>query len=162
MPLASALARKWSRRTSSPHEEAEADAFVGLVRAEAKYDPERGTKFTSYAYPWIGHEIVHGHRRRTGYRNDSKHTPPKMVSIDDQACCVDLHSRLPSPQEHAERADLWRHVDQLPGRQRIAVRLHYQWGLSQSEIAGLVGVSQMQVSRDLAKARASLADLLAA
>lgn len=34
-----------------------AEGNAGLVRAAARFDPERGIRFSSYAYPWIEHAI---------------------------------------------------------------------------------------------------------
>jgi RNA polymerase sigma factor (sigma-70 family) len=65
----------------------------------------------------------------------------------------------PSPPDQVLRNELWREVDRLPGRQPIEVRLSYQYGLSQTEIARLMGVTQMTVSRDLARAREALAQV---
>jgi RNA polymerase sigma-B factor len=42
-------------------------------------------------------------------------------------------------------------VDQLADRDRLILRLRYNQDLSQSDIGGQLGVSQMQVSRLLAR-----------
>ena len=34
-----------------------AEGNAGLVRAAARFDPDRGIRFSSYAYPWIEHAI---------------------------------------------------------------------------------------------------------
>ena len=54
-------------------------------------------------------------------------------------------------------------LDELPARERRIVELRYMGGLTQSQIAELVGVSQVQVSRllrsSLARLKASLSDV---
>ena len=54
-------------------------------------------------------------------------------------------------------------LGELPANERRIVELRYMGGLTQSQIADLVGVSQVQVSRllraSLAKLRGTLADV---
>ena len=52
-------------------------------------------------------------------------------------------------------------LDELPPRERRIVELRYMGGLTQSQIADLVGVSQVQVSRLLRASLARLKDALA-
>ncbi len=47
-------------------------------------------------------------------------------------------------------------LDRLPARQREILTLRFVVGCSQTEIASMVGVSQMQVSRLLARSLAQL------
>lgn len=47
-------------------------------------------------------------------------------------------------------------LERLPDRERRILALRFGWGYSQTEIAGRVGISQMQVSRLLARSLAQL------
>lgn len=51
-PLAKSLARKFGT-PKHPFEELVQEANVGLVQAAAKFDPDRGCRFSTYAYYWI-------------------------------------------------------------------------------------------------------------
>jgi RNA polymerase sigma-B factor len=56
LPLARRLASRY-RHTSESLEDLTQVAYVGLVLAAERYDPERGTSFTSYAIPTIVGEL---------------------------------------------------------------------------------------------------------
>jgi RNA polymerase sigma-B factor len=62
-----------------------------------------------------------------------------------------------------ERLTIERALESLSGRERVVVSLRYYEGASQTEVAGRLGVSQMQVSRlqqkALARLRTQLAEL---
>jgi RNA polymerase sigma factor (sigma-70 family) len=162
VPLARKLAWDATRRYGTDFPDAYSDALYGLVRAARRADPDR--PFASYATYTIRGAILQGIRDRWGWRRGTPR--PQLVSLDDPHRGEHGDETLSetiadesavSPYEAAENARLWRQVDALPAKQRSAVRLHYQWSLSQSEIAGLLGVSQMQVSRYLSQARSRLA-----
>jgi RNA polymerase sigma-B factor len=62
--------------------------------------------------------------------------------------------------EHAEdRAIVDGLLHRLPDRQRVILQLRFQEDLTQAEIGGLLGVSQMQISRMLRRSIATLQDL---
>jgi RNA polymerase sigma factor (sigma-70 family) len=144
--------------------EVHADALFGLVKAAGH--SRVGTPFAPYARVCIEGQIRNGKRARSGIRGDRKVARPPVVSFD--ALLVDVApewelmrgSDVPSPYQAATNAELWRTVDELTPRQVCVVRLYYLHDLRQEEIATLLGVSQMEVSRLLSKARASLRESL--
>ncbi len=56
LPLARRLAARYHRR-QEPFEDLVQVASLGLVKAVERYDPERGTRFSSYAVPTISGEL---------------------------------------------------------------------------------------------------------
>lgn len=70
MPLARRLAARYHRR-QEPFEDLVQVACLGLVKAVERYDPDRGTRFTSFAVPTISGELRR-HFRGTAW---SLHVP---------------------------------------------------------------------------------------
>ena len=156
MPLARARARWATRRYRQDYGEALSDALFGLAKALQRGRP--GPTFSAYASKTIEGAILRGIRDRSGLRAQYERggdPPPPVVALNARAVAA-IADEEPSPAEQVLSRELWREVDRLPGRQPIEVRLSYQYGLSQAEIAHLMGVSQMTVSRDLAQAREAL------
>lgn len=156
MPLARARARRATWRYRQDYGEALGDALFGLANAVRRGRP--GPTFSAYASKTIEGAILRGIRDRSGLRAQYERggdPPPRIVALNALAVAA-IANEEPSPIEQVLRAELWREVDRLPGRQPIEVRLSYQYGLSQAEIGELLGVTQMTVSRDLARARDAL------
>jgi RNA polymerase sigma factor (sigma-70 family) len=156
LPLARARARSATRRYRQDYGEALSDALFGLAQALRLGRP--GPTFSAYASTTIEGAILRGIRDRSGLRGQYERgggKPPRLVTLDTRGVGA-LADTAPSPPEQVLRSELWREVDRLPGRQPVEVRLSYQYGLSQTEIARLLGVTQMTVSRDLARARETL------
>lgn len=64
LPLAHRLAARY-RHSSEPLDDLEQVAAIGLLNAIDRFDPERGTSFTSYAIPTILGELRRHFRDRT-------------------------------------------------------------------------------------------------
>lgn len=77
--------------------------------------------------------------------------------VDDMSTLGDLDVGLDAVDAAATVASL---LDELPPRERRIVELRYIGGLTQSQIAELVGVSQVQVSRLLRASLARMKDTL--
>ena len=212
MPLARRLARRYQRRTE-PIDDLLQVANMGLVKAVDRFDPSRGTAFSTYAVPTILGELKR-------YLRDSSwalHVPRGMQerAMKLERAAEDLRGRLgrsPTTTELAgeldltseelleamdaasafrsasldeeygdsdsrepvyadslgrmdDRFDLVEHwvtiapsILKLGHRERLILRLRFAEDLRQSEIADLIGVSQMHVSRLL---RRSLEELRA-
>ena len=161
MPFAERVARGMTLHQGE-RAEVRADALFGLVKAAGR--GRRGVPFAPYARACIEGQIRLGKRERSGIRGDRKVPRPQSVSLDslpgDVEPARELMSATPpiSPYQAAVDAELWRFVDALSPRQVQAIRLYYQRDLTQDTIAGILGVSQMEVSRILIKARACLRD----
>ncbi len=213
LPLARKLARRYSG-AREPFDDLMQVASLGLVKAIDRFDPHRGTAFSSFAVPTILGELkryfrdlgwaVHVPRgaqeqalkveeaqqqltARTG-------RPPSVqelaefleLSIEDVLDgletagahhCVSLDTpREDGEGESGTLADAFGEQDlrfelveasvsiasaarHLSARERRVLELRFVQDLTQTQIAELIGVSQMQVSRILRRALAQLRDL---
>jgi RNA polymerase sigma-B factor len=207
MPLARHLARRYP--SGGEREDVVQVASLALVKAVDRFDPDRGSAFTSFATPTILGEIKR-YFRDYGW---SVRVPRELqdLSLRIEKVSSELTGRLgraPTPAELAERlgveveqvlealASDTAHrpvaldrptregedepqralaaaedrgfasvedsvavdalLDHLPERERLVVKLRFRDDMLQREIAELLGVSQMQVSRMLNKSIAVL------
>lgn len=213
LPLARKLARRYSG-AREPFDDLMQVASLGLVKAIDRFDPQRGTAFSSFAVPTILGELkryfrdlgwaVHVPRgaqeqalkveeaqqqmtARTG-------RPPSVqelaefleLGIEDVLDALETAGAhhcvsLDTPREDGEGesgtlADAFGEQDsrfefveasvsiasaarQLSARERRVLELRFVEDLTQTQIAELIGVSQMQVSRILRRALSQLRDL---
>jgi RNA polymerase sigma-B factor len=213
LPLARKLARRYSG-AREPFDDLMQVASLGLVKAVDRFDPRRGTAFSSFAVPTILGELkryfrdlgwaVHVPRgaqeqalkveeaqqlltARTG-------RPPSVpdlaeyleLSIEDVLDALETASAhhcvsLDTPREDGDGesgtlADAFGQPDarfefieasvsiasaaqHLSARERRVLELRFVEDLTQTQIADLIGVSQMQVSRILRRALTQLREL---
>lgn len=57
MYIAKILARRYANR-NIPYEDLVQEGYVGLIKAQGKYDPSFGTKFSTYATWWVKQSII--------------------------------------------------------------------------------------------------------
>jgi RNA polymerase sigma factor (sigma-70 family) len=121
-----AVVRRRSRPSQASHEDLIQEAFLALCRAVERYDPRRGTRFSSYAVPVIRRAIGHAiraigegpaapHRlspeaaariplrcRGPAGSRQARHRPPALVSLDAAVDALDdtstLADRLADPE----------------------------------------------------------------
>jgi RNA polymerase sigma-B factor len=105
LPLARQLARRY-QRTNEPLDDLMQVASVGLVKAIDRFDPARGTAFSTYAVPTILGELKR-YFRDSGW---AVHVPrgmqERVMKLDTTA--QELHRRLgrsPSPKELAAQLE---------------------------------------------------------
>jgi RNA polymerase sigma-B factor len=208
-PLAAHLARRFANR-GEPLDDLVQVAFVGMLKAVERFDPERGLEFSTFATATIDGELKRHFRDKTwsvrvprrsqelhlrlgptiaelsqrlgrapripeiaheigireeevleamevggAYRSASLDAPGGEAGegsgLAERLGAADANFDLVEHREVIERA-----LEVLPEREQTILRLRFFDELTQSEIAEQVGVSQMHVSRLLAR---SLADL---
>lgn len=211
MPLARRLAFRYYHRRE-PLDDLVQVAYLGLVKAIDRFDPDRGVSFASFATPtilgelrrhlrdstWALHvprslhdaamAIDRAHEQlgwlpggapsteqlavATGLSADRitealraramAHTLPLEGSASDES--LPLTERLGSEDSGYElaedRAMLDDALGRLTQRERRVLRLRFADEMTQSQIAGRVGVSQLQVSRLLQGALDTLSQRL--
>lgn len=88
--------------------------------------------------------------RRTWYVRTVRATADEVLAV---------HSGThDGPQDHADQDAVWRHVAVLPPRQRTVLVLRYYEGLTDPEIASVLGTSAATVRSHASRALATLRD----
>lgn len=129
-------------------EDATQEAFAAIWRSASTYRPERGAA-GGWLYTVARNAIV-DRLRRSGPSADSE--------------LPDLASGEPGPPDQAEDAEIsWRvhrALEELQPREREVIELAYWSGLSQSEVAGFLGIPLGTVKTRTRSALAHLSEIL--
>jgi RNA polymerase sigma-B factor len=197
------LARRFANR-GEPLDDLRQVAMIGLVKAVERFDPDRGTTFTSFAAPTITGEIKRHFRDRTwsirvprslqelsleiercrselGQKLSRSPTIPEIaeqIGVSEETVIEGIEAagvyrstsldamvpgeehwtvgeRIAAPDDEISKTDdaviLRELLARLPIRERRIVYLRYFEGRTQGEIAEHIGISQMHVSRLLAR-----------
>jgi RNA polymerase sigma-B factor len=207
--LATHLARRYANR-GEPLDDLVQVAFVGMLKAVERFDPERGLEFSTFATATIEGELKRHFRDKTWSvrvprRSQELHLrlaptvaeltqrlgrAPRIPEIAEalgirpedvleamevggayRSASLDapggegrdsagLAERLGNHDTNFDlvehRAVIERALDSLPERDQMILRLRFFEDLTQTEIAEQVGVSQMHVSRLLARSLVEL------
>ena len=135
-------------RNTATAEDVVQEAFVRAWSQVGRYDGARG-RFSTWLYRIVANLCI-DQRRRT--RTES--LPEDFDPVDPAA---DIPQRL---EDDERQADLAKALAALPDRQRAAMTLVYDEGLSGAETAKALGVSVKAVERLLARGRAFLRERL--
>lgn len=207
-PLAMHIARRYLNR-GEPLDDLVQVAFVGMLKAVERFDPERGLEFSTFATATVEGELKRHFRDKTwsvrvprryqelhlrmaptiGELSQKLGRAPRILEIAREigvqeeevleamevggayrstsldAPTVEgrdggLAARLGGADVNFDlvenRVVIERALEALPQRERTILRLRYFEELTQTEIAEHVGVSQMHVSRLLARSLAEL------
>jgi DNA-directed RNA polymerase specialized sigma subunit len=158
--LAERIARRRCRWGLEDPDDTRSDALWGLTLAGRGFEPGRAS-FGTYAALRIEYAIRRGRQVRSGlprsvWEQGARPWPASLnAPIGDGG--AELLDLLPG-------ADLdcnwWLRdaVRRLPAREQLVVGLRYDRGLTQSEVATVIGCSQMHVSRIERAALAKLRD----
>ena len=105
LPLARSLARRY-RHGGEPLEDLEQTAYVGLVKAVDRFDPERGT-FPAYAIPTILGELRRHFRDRGWAVKVPRRIQERSLAIERETEAISAAlMRAPTAAEVAERTGL--------------------------------------------------------
>lgn len=129
---------------------------IGLVKAVDSFNPEKGSRFSTYASRCVENEIkMYFRHRRRQPTAVSLQEPIEGTGTDSQLTLVDAladEERLDDATERREEAEqLRRSVERLEPRQRQIITLRY--GLNgrppqtQQQVAQSLGISRSYVSR---------------
>jgi len=127
-----------------PFEEALQAGRIGLWRAIEGYDPQRGTRFSTYAYPAIIRQVWDAVRRKCAW--ERRQVPEELLGVYFEAKSPD--ERQEAEWEQVE-ASLRGMVAGLPERQAEVIRRRYglegQARQTLAEIGGEWHVSRQRV-----------------
>lgn len=203
--LAFRLARKAAKREDEVDDLSQV-ALIGLVKALWRFDPERGTGFTTFAWSTIEGELKR-HRRDSSWTihvsralqerylrvsaaiEELTHEIGRSPTIEQVArrihepvesvveainvrdaqspASLDVASTDESPRQEPadptreadvveERAEIDQLMSKLSSREREIVRMRFFGEMTQREIGEKLGLSQMHVSRLLARSLARM------
>jgi RNA polymerase sigma-B factor len=167
LPLVRSIAGRFSGRGESVEDLVQVGA-LGLIGAVDRCDPERVASLTAYIAVCAEGEIRRHLRDRCAVVRLPRRVQADAALAAVARAHVQLDEETDGPSVSSEsldeqslaRAMVSSAAGSLDGRERHVVALRYFGGLSQAEIGGVVGVSQVHVSRLLrgaiAKMRASL------
>jgi len=144
-----------------------AEGYIGLVKAAQRFDPAKGCQFSTFAatciWAAIHREFIRKrrfHKHMANFNTVSLDAPvnlsqwkePEKGILDYKDMLGDLDTNLKSTED---RLFIEYMLDRLPEKQRKAIELYFglngQREHTQREIAHIIGVSQVQVSRLLNK-----------
>lgn len=178
LPLAYKLARRFvakGRRYLPDVEEAEGVALLSLCRAALRFDPGRGVKFVTYAWPGIQNALAgwaeKNRRRRGGYRypkGDWRATTSSLSYRDGGLTSQEPadHDSRPAPPGQRDTPDPDEALAALEGRERDVLDQCLLRGRKMVDLQGDWGVCRervRQVKEDaLARLREKFADGAAA
>ena len=155
------IARRYFGRGTEPDDLYQLGC-VGFLKAVAGFDLSYGTQFSTYAVPKIAGEIrrflrddgqVKGAMAETATgmaESIQRESGDEGFSLEDVLCTDGMEDRI------LESLSLRNALSHLTERERMVIDLRYFHGLTQQKIAGLLGVSQVQVSRIEKKALTNL------
>jgi RNA polymerase sigma-B factor len=154
LPLVRRIARRFNGRGERLEDLVQVGA-IGLIGAVDRCDPERASTLTAYVAACVEGEI----RRHLRDRSAVVRVPRRIQA--DVVLATAAHNPVPLDEdldqvlgrsEHFDESSLARAMvtsaaRTLDARERHLVALRYFGDLSQSEIGGIVGLSQVHVSR---------------
>lgn len=158
------IAQRLSTSLPGEWDELVGDGMLGLCRAAQRFDPQRGYRFSTYAWPYIDGFIRHGARTRTQHRKRQNAGAPATDASLDRLAEDGYDPAEPSdPYAALDNRDAIDHaLDALPAPQRQAAEAQMAGNGARTHLAETLGVTPQAVSHRWTQARARLATLLEA
>ncbi len=154
LPLVEYLARRFRNRGEWLDDLTQV-ATIGLIKSIDRFDLERGVEFSTYATPTIVGEIKR-HFRDKGW---AVRVPRRLqeLKLSLTPAVADSLGMIDDALEGVEyRESLKPLLERLPPREKRILLLRFFGNMTQSQIAAELGISQMHVSRLLARTLAQL------
>ena len=130
LPLVRSIAAKYNK-LGVPQEDLEQEGMIGLLKAAEKYDKSKGAKFSTYASYWIKKYILAAVGQE--YKHLSKSTElNEDITQDKKTGDTPSRNDLIIPQD-------------MPGQERIVLRLLYEKEFTLKEIADKLEISRERV-----------------
>lgn len=129
------------------------DAWLGLIQAEQRFEPDTGAQLKTFARGRIRGAIIDGIRQRHffGVRASRTHRDLVTISLDAPLAPAPQLQYTPDPDADIAREERIRAVraalDALPDPQAQILRMHYLEEITLVEIARRLGMSLSNASR---------------
>ena len=118
--------------------------WEGMLHAVEGFDPEHGTKWSTYAAACIRHRLDRAVRDRLGAGAKGRDTLPVLTSLEP---ALELPAPDPLPEHTKLPAEVEWAIEQLPTTQRLIVCLIYLEGLDDAEVSEALALSDDTVAR---------------
>jgi RNA polymerase sigma-B factor len=144
------------RGSPEPVEDLMQVGYVGLMKAINNYDPEIGHSLTAYAAPCVtGDDLLEARQADMVFTAYSLDAP--LSDREDPALLSDVLGDEDADMEHTiDMEAVSTHWEELPEREQRILVMRFYGNLTQAEIGDRLGISQMHVSRLLARALSHL------
>jgi len=127
------------------------DGFLKLWEDPGKWQPERNTKFTTWFYRIVVNQCLDWQKKK------------RPVELDEEISLADNRDSLDSAMiRMQEQKILEKEIAALPERQRTALNLCFDEGLSNQEAAEVMGVGLKALQSLIMRAKTTLRDRMKA
>lgn len=131
LPLVRSIAAKYNK-LGVPQEDLEQEGMIGLLEAAAKYDAEKGAKFSTYATYWIKKRVLEAVEKE-------KKTSFNSIELNE-AITADKAGNEPERQE--KKLDF---PEGMPEAEKLVIKLLFKNQLTLKEIAEKLEISRERV-----------------
>lgn len=144
------------------------EAYMGLIDAADRYDPDRGIKFSTYAHWHIKKKIMDAIHNRNEIVRTPRRRPSHVCGTLDEARVAKMPDQAPHASEAMDEADMVAAVrdciKRLPSREAIVVRLRRgvnTEAMTLAKVGDILGVTAERVRQIQKSGEEKLRALLA-
>jgi RNA polymerase sigma factor (sigma-70 family) len=144
------------------------EAHMGLIDAAEKFDPKRGTKFSTYARWHIMKRVMDAIHNRNEIVRTPRRRPSHICGTLDEARVVEMPDEMPDASEQMDEAEMVDAVraciKDLPAREGIVVRLRHginTAAMTLAKVGDILGVTAERVRQIQKSGEEKLRALLA-